>query len=387
MSEVLTGGAPAPPDTGAAVLAADTTNHISPLNHQPLPEKEPAPAPRVSAADAVRMAQEKVAAAEKKVSEAKPQPKAEAKPAPKIDAPSTAEKPTEDRTRTETGQFAPKDAQPAKAAPAPEQQAATVQSEARVSRYEAPARFNDAGKAEWTNVPESVQAEVHRALKNLEDGHAKYKEASDRYEGLRRFDDIARQNGGDLRKSLEKVVEIETAFRANPIAGFQKVAEWAGVNLQQVAAHIMGQNPNVHVQQAHARIRELEGQLAEITRRDEVALEVSQFAQSHTDFDPNDEDIAFLIESGIIPNDRSPAERLKAAYEYKRRFGMPPASSAQAATPASSAVAQASPAPAQPNPAGQKSISGAPTPGSTYPAKKRAMSASEAVRLAMAQSG
>lgn len=291
---------------------------------------------------------------EAKVKAQEPKPEVKAK-----EAEPKAEKP-----RSEDGKFQsqnPKVAEAtAKAADVPVQAAETSQSEGRVTRYEAPARFNDQGKAEWDKAPESVQAEVHRALKNMEEGYTKHKESSERWESVKEFDEMARKSGGDLKATLGQLKAIEDAFeRGGPVEGMQAVAQRMGVNLNALAAHIMGQQPNQQVAQAHQRIQELEAKIKEFEAEREAPNIVNQFFDQNPDAKEYTDKLAFLLKTGK-------ADTLEDAYEFVKMFA--PASSANAmnATPANLNALQASSAeeiatPAAPNPAGQKSITGAPS--------------------------
>jgi hypothetical protein len=363
------GGAVASAEPAGAVLTPETATHNNPI-HATMPEKEPVKVEKpISASDAIKAAQEKVLAKEA-------QPKTEAK----VEA--TPEKP-----RAEDGKFSPKDAKPdtgtaeaaAKAKSVPEPVADSGQSEGRTSRYEAPARFNEQGKSEWAKVPEPVQAEVHRTIKNLEDGYAKHKESAERFELVKEYDDLARKNGrAGVHESLKQVVEIEQAFARNPIEGMKRITDHFGLNLQAVAAHIMGENPNQQVQEAHTRIRELEAKIQHMETAAKVPEMVAEFATKNERFEELSDVIATLLKTGT-------AKDLESAYELATVLRPVAASSVATQVQASSAAEPASPAPVLPKPAGQKSISGAPSSGATSGGKKRILSPSEALKAAMAQ--
>src|SRR3546814_10299599 len=55
-----------------------------------------------------------------------------------------------------------------------------------------------------------------------------HREALERYESVRDFDELARQNGRDLRQSLMQVNELENLLKSSPIAGPNKVLMQAG---------------------------------------------------------------------------------------------------------------------------------------------------------------
>lgn len=342
------------------VLTPETTTHNNPIQAT-MPEKEPVKVEKpVSASDAIKAAQEKIAAKEAETKKAIPEKVA-------VDHAKAV------KTDNGTAEAEAK----AKSVPAPV--ADTGQSEGRVSRYEAPARFNDQGKAEWVKAPESVQAEVHRTIKNLEDGYAKHKESAERYELVKDFDEIARRNGrGGVHESLKQMVEIEQAFARNPIEGLKRVTDHFGLNLQAVAAHIMGENPNEQLHEAHLQIRDLQAKIQHMETTAKLPDMVAEFAAKNERFEELSDVIATLIEAGT-------AKDLPAAYKLATVL-RPVAATPAAATPqASSAAETASPAPARPNPAGQKSISGAPSSGATSGGKKRILSNSEAIKAALAR--
>ncbi|QIG75005.1 hypothetical protein EVC14_007 [Rhizobium phage RHph_I3_18] len=328
-----------------------------------------------TAGDAVRRANEALKAKEAEAAKAKDE-----KPAAKVE-PKAEAKP--ERDRADDGKFKAKESADPKSAEqrtAQEQAAGNQTSEGRKPHHDAPARFNDFGKRDWANTPDSVKEETHRALHEMEEGHKKYKESAERYEKLREFDDLARKNGREgVHESLKEVIEIENAFTRNPIEGFKKIADHFGVNLQAVAAHIMGQNPNQQVEEANRTIQELRGEISRMKEEARAPQIVQEFFTAHEDAQDMADDMAFVLKQGIVGD-------LEAAYEYVKRFK--PASDAgktsQPLIPAESAPAHTQ-APAL-NPAGSKSVSGAPS-GGVSPASKRPVPSStrEALERASAR--
>jgi len=330
------------------------TEPLSPQVHAPEAKPEvkaetPAANPRAAVEAAMKRSQE--------AAEAKTPTKAEPKVEPKVEA-----KP--DRERSETGQFKSQVAEaPAKATDATENKAAPVQSEARATRYEAPSRFNDQGKAEWEKAPDSVKAEVTRALKENEDGIKRYKESADRYEKLREYDDLARKNGREgVHESLKQIREIEQSFERNPIEGLKKITDHFGLNLQAVAAHIVGQNPNQQVSEAHSKIQELQAKIKAYEDEKAAPTIVNDFFTQNEDAAKYTQSIATALKLGIV-------QTLDDAWEYAKMFGKPDESSGNTASeatgsqtliPSQTASAQTEAA-ASPNPAGQKSVTGAPS--------------------------
>jgi hypothetical protein len=339
------------------------------------PEAKPE-APK-SNSDALKAASErlKAQAAEKE----KAAPKTEAKVDPKTEKQDAKpQEPKTEKPRDETGKFQSQNT--GEKPVAQEQKAETAAPERRVS-LEAPARFNENGKKDWANTPDSVKEEVLRSHRELEEGHKKYKESADRYELVKEYDELARKNGrAGVHESLKQVVEIEQAFARNPIEGLKKITDHFGLNLQAVAAHIMGQNPDHERASLHGEIQQLKAQIQQMESAAKVPSIVEQFFTEHEDAKDYSDDIAFVLEQGIVKD-------LDAAYQYVKRF-KPQASNAAASgqpvIPAESAVAH-TPAPAL-NPNGSKSVSGAPT-GGINPTAKHPVPANnrEALQRAMAR--
>ncbi|KEY05144.1 hypothetical protein [Brucella inopinata] len=95
--------------------------------------------------------------------------------------PNEAGKPVEQQvTEQKPGQPAPTEGEPQ----------ATVEP-GKQNRNEAPQRFHDVAKQEWANTPESVRAEVHRSISELENGLNKYRQSHEKYEAIREYDDMA----------------------------------------------------------------------------------------------------------------------------------------------------------------------------------------------------
>lgn len=381
----------------AAVIDAPTPNTPELGSQTPMPEKapeapqaanaEPKPDAKAqaskSADEAVRRANEaikaKAEAAEKAKAAPKPESKPEAKAEPKAE--------TEARSRSEDGKFAPKES-PSRQAGEEAVQAkkeGDQTSEGRKPHHDAPARFQDIAKRDWSNVPDSVKEEVHRALAENENGIKKYREDAERFEKLREYDDLARKNGREgVHESLKQVVEIERAFERDPIEGLKRITDHFGLNLQAVAAHIMGENPDQRVQEAHREIQALKAQIQHMEMVQKAPDIVAEFAAKNDRFEELSDVIATLLETET-------AKDLESA--YKLASVLKPASNAGSASqpliPANSATAHTqAPAESPLNPAGMKSVSGAPT-GGVSPAAKRPVPTSnlDALKRAAARVG
>lgn len=376
-----------------AVIEAPTPNTPE-LGTQIQPQQKAAPEAKVEAPkpdkpakvevekssnEAVKRAMEAVKAKEAEKAKAE----TAVKPSEKVEA-KTEAKPA-DRVRAEDGKFAPKESTDQKSVDqraVQEKTEGNQTSEGRKPHHEPPARFNDRAKAEWAAAPDAVKEDVHRVIQENEKGIQKYKESADRYEKLREFDDLARKNGREgVHESLKQIVEIEDAFKRDPIDGLKRVTDHFGLNLQAVAAHIMGQNPNQQVAEAHTRIQELEAKIQHMEFAAKAPDIVAEFAASHERFEELTPVIATLLKTGT-------AKDLEAAYELADvlKPASNAANSSQPLIPAESAPAQTQ-APAL-NPAGSKSVSGAPS-GGISPASKQPVSKSnsEAVKRALSRLG
>ncbi|HEY8343375.1 MAG TPA: hypothetical protein VIK75_10355, partial [Calditerricola sp.] len=229
----------------------------------------------VSIDDALKNAVEKAKAkAEAKLAAKEPAEKGEKGAQPK-EAPAAEAKAQPDRGPD--GKFQPKQAaETAQQAATQTQQPQQAQAPQKPTHYpEAPSRFHDGAKAEWANAPESVRAEIHRTVTELEKGIQKYRADAEAYRRIREFDEIARRNGGDLRESLQKVVEIEQALAKNPIAGLDRILREIGprkpdgtpLTLLDVAAHVMGQKPEERALQQNSTIAALQAKIEGLERQ------------------------------------------------------------------------------------------------------------------------
>lgn len=365
---------PAPEASEGAVISdAQTSTHElgSQIPEDAKPKVEPKAEPKDEApktnSDAVKRALEASKAkaeAAVKAKEAEPA-KAEPKPAAKAEV-------------KQSPAPSPDDAKAVQAKPEGDQT-----SEGRKPHHEPPARFLEHGKRDWATTPETVQEEVHRMQRELEEGHKKYKDNADRYEKVREYDELARKNGREgVHESLKQVVEIEQAFQRNPIEGLKKITDHFGVNLQAVAAHIMGENPDQRVHEAHNQIRELQAKIQHMEMAAKAPDIVAEFAATHDRFEELSEVIATLLKTGT-------AKDLEGAYELAAVLKAPASNAAQTSQPLipAESVPAHTQAPAL-NPAGSKSVSGAPTGGISPAAKKSVPSSNaEAVKRAMARAG
>lgn len=108
----------------------------------------------------------------------------------------------------------------------------------------APHRFNTEAKTQWASVPETVKVEVNRALKELENGLQTYKNEAEQYSSLKDFCGRARSAGKDPGEIVNRYLGLEDLIIKDPIEGLDTICRNLGYSLHQVAAHVMGQEPD-----------------------------------------------------------------------------------------------------------------------------------------------
>jgi DNA-binding transcriptional MerR regulator len=227
-----------------------------------------------------------------------------------------------------------------------------------------------------------VQAEINRAFSELERGVNEYRA---KYEPVRQYAEMAEQQGTTLAAAMANYIGLEDALRANPIQGLDRVCQNLGLTLRDVAAHVMGQQPepvDAQVQHLSTQLQQLKGELAQYRaakqRQDEETqaktLEtVSGFASSQPRFAELQHQIAWALKTEAIPRTGDAAKDLQNAYEFAARL-IPAAVPAPVA--ALAATAAPTPIPAQTRRAGI-SIDGA--PGSNPTVRPKAKNSDEAV--------
>src|SRR5690606_6392289 len=146
-----------------------------------------------------------------------------------------------------------------------------------------PKRFDESAKAEWEAVPESVRGAVHRTIKEIEQGIEKYRSDAEAYEPIRKFDEMARANGGNLAEAIQKMVDLEAAFTRNPIEGFLRVGQALNINIKDVAAKIAGMQPEqMSVQAAQLQMSDMQRQNQAMQQQLQSIRQQEQLQQKQT---------------------------------------------------------------------------------------------------------
>lgn len=356
-------------DSGAPVGAPIPDQAASPGNalSSTGPTVEPAEPEKPSATphEAIQRATAKVAAknAEADKAPAKEQPKTEAKVEPK-----------EPPVRAENGKFAAKtpaaDARAADAAPPQAAQAAEDKPASTAPKWIPPERA-----AKWDAVDPEIRADItghtERREREFAQGIEKYRKSAERDAGIEEFHKLAESQGTTVQRALSNYVGIEQHLRRDLIGGLEQIVTNAGakgpdgrpLTLRDVAAHIMGQTPDQvqgnqdrTITELRQQISRLEQQVGGVTQSiqqqhtNQTLAQVEAFAKAHDRFDELSEAIQEEIRHGYSLED---------AYARAERLN-PASPKASSEVPVIPAKAETPPL----NPAGSKSISGAPSSGS-----------------------
>lgn len=251
---------------------------------------------------------------------------------------------------------------------------------------EPPARFMPAEKELWRHVPNQLKSAVARIEREYAAEAETHAAARQFHEELREYDELAKRTGTTVKEALKSYVELEQSFARdpsgtlprllqkvgmNPMDAVLAVLKSAGATPQQFAEHVR-LNPGQYQGQAMQPMRqpaqpapdpmasraleEVQELKHHLVRQEVLTNVVDPFRAEHPRFDELQEDIAFFLNSGKIPDSMDDFERLAAAYDMADRIN--PASYRD----------EPQAEPAQPtalvNPvAGKKSIRGAPTGG------------------------
>lgn len=354
--------APVPVSEGAPI--SEPTLAPQPLGSQVPPDAvaKPEPAKPASLDDSIDRAIAK--SAEKEAAKAAPVEKAPAKE-PAKEAPA----------RADDGKFAAK--QPAEGEAKPIEAAKPVEAAKPPSQFkEPPRRFSEDAKRDWESAPEPVKAEIHRAVRELEEGLGKYREV---VEPLKPFLQLAQQHNTTIDKALNQYINLEKSLRsvdpAQKQAALADVFQVAGIDPREWAGRILNQTPeqiagdqNATIKELRRELMDLKSQVGNVTtniqqQRESATLqEVNKFAQENPRFEELADAIAEELAHGYP---------LPEAYKRADRLNPAPASIPASVPPLAASAAPAI-APEAQNLKGQKSITGAPSPGLRSPGKPRA---------------
>lgn len=358
---VADGGAPAPAGVSGAAIpdqAAAPGNAISYAGPEVEKAAEPE-RPSASIEEAIRKANAKVAAKNAEPKPAKEPAKVQVKPEAK---PEAKPEPVKEPQPRDNGRFAAK--------PAAADAAAVTDKPSTAPKWLPQERA-----AKWDALDEDIRADItghhDRREREFAQGIEKYRTGAERDSTLDEYHRLAESQGTTVQKALSNYIGIEQHLRKDLLGGLEQiVSNYAGkmsdgrtITLRDIAAHIMGQTPEQNATRQDSTISELRNELATLKQQlggvtqtiqqqhhDSTIAQVQAFAKDHPRFDELADAIQQEIAHGYTLEEAySRAERLNPAAQ--KANSEPPVIPAKVETPSL-------------NPAGSKSISGAPSSGS-----------------------
>jgi len=212
-------------------------------------------------------------------------------------------------------------------------------------RPEPPARFLPRAKELWRNTPNEVQSEVSRIVKEHEQEVSQYRESHQFREELREYEELGKQHNVTVKQALQNYVGIERKFSEDPAEGFKQLFSNLNMHPQQALSHIlraygippqqlaqhMAQSPHEYVSQQPQRqqmqqpqqnpeVDGLKQQLNAMQAQMAHQTYIEPFIREHPRYHELEQDIAFFLQSGKIPANLSPADKLAAAYDMAERI-------------------------------------------------------------------
>jgi len=214
--------------------------------------------------------------------------------------------------------------------------------EDKPGHYQPPKNFLPDAREKWLNVPRPVQRDIDNMAREYETQVQQYQKATERYESLREFDELAQTNGRDLTESLTKLNEIENLMQSNPIAGLNAIlqeigprrADGTAPSLREVAAFIaqqpddkyqqmVAQRPQQQEQQADPQVEALQRQIYEMQIQQTAQNVIEPFKAEHPRYNELQGAIDKILRSGMVPSSLSAPDRLAAAYDMAERLNPP----------------------------------------------------------------
>lgn len=285
---------------------------------------------------------------------------------------------------------------------------------------EAPARFLPRAKELWNNVPHPVREEFERISKENEAEINQYREAKQEWDNLKEYNELGKQHGVSLKQALDNYVGIERKFAADPAEGFKQLFSNMGMQPQQAISHILrafnvspqalaqhiAQDPNAYTalarqapqqqmqrqepvpQQSSPEVAQLRQELDNMKAQSIAQQVIAPFAQEYPEYYQYEEQIAKVLQSGIIDqihgSGLSPRDKLEAAL-----FMVAPNAARASVNPVQQTSVNNDDTPAvelrgTPN----KSVKGSPNAGLDNSGRKGSkMSRSDAISAAMSELG
>lgn len=98
---------------------------------------------------------------------------------------------------------------------------------------------------QWAEMPAVLRDEILRAVRELTAGMEKYRPAYERDTALADFHAMAEAGGTTVADALRGYIEIENVLRADPRKGMKILASKMGIDLADVMARALENEPDV----------------------------------------------------------------------------------------------------------------------------------------------
>lgn len=222
-----------------------------------------------------------------------------------------------------------------------------------IARMEAFKGLMPDAKEKWNNTPHAVKRDIENMVRGYQSKVEHLTKATERYENLRQFDELAQSNGWDLTESLTKMHEIENLMQSNPYAGLNAILQEIGprkndgspISFYEVAQFVaqqgpdkwqqmVAQQPQNQQQQEDPRVAQLQQQLVQMQVQQTAQSVIEPFKAAHPRYEELKGPIAQILKSDMVPTSLSAPDRLAVAYDMAERLN-PPSDVRQPATQAS----------------------------------------------------
>lgn len=235
--------------------------------------------------------------------------------------------------------------------------AARAQSEGK--HVKAPSRLLPSERDVWVNTPRRVQEAFERLEREIDEGATKHKEASDFYEQVKPYAEMAKSANTTVKDALDRYVaadkllsqdfgrgmaQIAQSHGKNPVEAVAQFMRAANVLPQQLGEYLQRQPVQQQAQQDPARmalqeIQQLKAQLEkrdadmeEMRKQEELESRIRQtheqlvspyerqYGEAWADLEPM---VAKMLQSDIIDRSLSPELRLREAVYAAERLTSP----------------------------------------------------------------
>lgn len=183
-------------------------------------------------------------------------------------------------------------------------------------------RMDDRAKAEWSDTPESVRGAVYRVAQEFQQAYQRHKADVDAFTPVKRFHEMAAQQGTTLEKALHNYTSMEQKLREDVVGGLDVIVRNLNLkdpesgrrlDVRDVAYHILNMSPDQHrlSQQQNAQaaasnqIGQLHQQIASLQSAIQQMHTTQQFSQTRGAIDhfandhPRFDELGDVIEAEI----------------------------------------------------------------------------------------